>query len=109
MTNQEILYCILGMFIVSYVPRVLPPFILAKTRLSPVMERWLRYVPTSVFGALVFSEIFISEGGLNFNLGNVNLMTSLAVLAVAVKTKSLGYSIVVGVSLFWLFKNVALF
>lgn len=108
MTSQEILYCILGMCAVSYVPRVLPPFILAKTRLSPLVERWLRYVPTSVFGALVFSEIFIDGSRLNFSLGNVNLITSLIVLTVAVRTRSLGYSIVVGVSVFWMLKNVIL-
>ena len=60
MSTTEIMYCILGMCIVSYIPRALPPFILARVSLSPIVERWLRYVPTSIFGALVFSEIFIN-------------------------------------------------
>ena len=106
MTNLEMLYCILGMFIVSYIPRVIPPFLLAKTTLSPFVERWLKYVPTSVFGALVFSEIFIDGNRINLSLGNINLITSLIVLAVSIKTKSLGKSIVTGMFVFWVLKNV---
>lgn len=102
MTGMEIFYCILGMCIVSYIPRALPPFILAKTKLSPVVERWLKYVPTSVFGALVFSEIFIDGNQLNLNLHNVNLIVSLIVLGVAVKTKSLGKCIGTGMVVYWL-------
>lgn len=106
MNSVEILYCILGMCVVSYLPRVLPPFILAKTSLSPFVERWLRYVPTSVFGALVFSEIFIDGDKLNLHLDNIHFITSLIVLAVAVKTKSLGKSIVTGMFIFWLLKQI---
>lgn len=105
MTSAELLICILGMCVVSYLPRVLPPFILAKTSLPPVVDRWLRYVPTSIFGALVFSEIFAANGKLNFSLDNISLWTSLAVLVVAVRTKSLGKSIVTGLAIFWTLKN----
>lgn len=106
MVDSVILLCIAGMSLVSYLPRVLPPFILAKTRFSPVAERWLKYVPTSVFGALVFSEIFIDGDKLNFGWDNVNLIASLIVLWVAAKTKSLGKSIVVGVTAYWILKRL---
>ena len=106
MTALEIFYCTLGMCLVSYLPRVMPPFILAKIKISPLVERWLQYVPTSVFGALVFSEIFLKDGQLNFSLFNVNLLASLIVLLVAVKTQSLGKSIVVGLASFWLLQNI---
>lgn len=105
MTDAQMIYCIVGMFVVSYIPRALPPFVLAKTKLSPLVERWLRYVPTSVFGALVFSEIFLNESGLNFSLTNINLIASVIVLAVAVKTKSLGKCIGVGLLAYWLLSH----
>ena len=105
MTTTEVLYCIAGMCIVSYLPRALPPFILARMSLSPLVERWLRYVPTSVFGALVFSEIFIDGDHLNLRLANINLIASLIVLAVSIKTKSLAKSIVTGISVYWLLKT----
>lgn len=105
MSTTEIMYCILGMCIVSYIPRALPPFILARVSLSPVVERWLRYVPTSIFGALVFSEIFIDGDHLNLSLNNINLLASLIVLVVSLKTKSLAKSIVTGIVVYWLLTN----
>lgn len=104
-SNMDIALCIVGMSIVSYIPRALPPFILAKTKISPVIERWLKYVPTSVFGSLVFSEIFINNKQVNFSLHNISLWTSLIVVVVAAKTKSLAKSIIVGLITFWLLKN----
>ena len=38
MTSLEILYCTLGMCIVSYIPRVLPPLILSRHKI-PVLDR----------------------------------------------------------------------
>ena len=106
MSHEEILSCILGMCAVSYLPRVLPPLILARTKMSPFLSRWLKYVPTSVFGALVFSEIFIDGDGLNFSLQNLSLLTSVVVLWVAVRTHSLGKSIVTGIAVFGFLKYV---
>ncbi|WP_177504677.1 AzlD domain-containing protein [Anaerosinus sp.] len=105
MSTTEIMYCILGMCIVSYIPRALPPFILARVSLSPIVERWLRYVPTSIFGALVFSEIFINGDHLNLSLNNINLLASLIVLVVSLKTKSLAKSIVTGILVYWILTN----
>jgi branched-subunit amino acid transport protein len=106
MTSAEIFYCTLGMCIVSYIPRVLPPFVLLRMKLSPVLACWLKYVPTSVFGALVFSEIFIGpDHTFNFKLDNINLLASLFVLAVAVRTHSLAKSIVVGLIAFWILQR----
>lgn len=105
MSNMDIALCIVGMSIVSYIPRALPPFILARTKISPVIERWLKYVPTSVFGSLVFSEIFINNKQVNFSFNNVSLWTSLVVVVVAAKTKSLAKSIIVGLITFWILKN----
>ena len=107
MTSAEILYCTLGMCIVSYLPRVLPPFIMLRMKISPLVERWLRYVPTSVFGALVFSEVFSGpDHTLNFSLYNINLLASIVVLIVAVRTHSLARSIIFGLAAFWLLQRV---
>jgi branched-subunit amino acid transport protein len=106
MTSLEILYCTLGMCIVSYIPRVLPPLILSRHKIPVLLERWLKYVPTSVFGALVFCEIFTDSQGFNFSLTNINLLASLLVLVVAVRTHSLAKSIVLGLAAFWALQQV---
>ena len=106
MTSAEIFSCTLGMCVVSYLPRVLPPFLLVRMRLSPLVARWLKYVPTSVFGALVFTAIFVgSDHSLNLRFDNINLIASLFVLLVAVRTHSLAKSIVVGLMIFWLLQQ----
>lgn len=107
MTSTEIFYCTLGMCVVSYLPRVLPPFVLAKMKLSPLIERWLKYVPTSVFGALVFSDVFIkSDNTLNLSLTNINLLASILVFIIAVKTRSLAKSIAVGLLTYGILQQV---
>ena len=103
MSHSDILTAILGMCLVSYLPRVLPPLFLAHRELPPVVGRWLKYVPTAVFGALVFSEIFTKPGhGLDFSLGNPNVLPSILVVIVAGRTHSLGKSIVTGLAAYWL-------
>lgn len=106
MTQAEILLTIFGMFVVSYVPRVLPPLFLARRKIPKTVENWLKFVPTSVFGSLVFSEIFARPGyAFDFSAGNISLWASLIVTAVACKTHSIGASIVSGLASFWLLEQ----
>lgn len=70
------------------------------------MEHWLKFVPTSVFGALVFSEIFARPGyAFDFSAGNISLWASLIVTMVACRTHSIGASIVSGLASFWLLER----
>ncbi len=93
---------IVGISLVTYLPRIAPALLFAGRELPPIVERWLKFVPTAVFGALIFSDVFIGgDGGLNFALKNINLLTSLVVLPVAVRTKSLAWSIIVGLSTYY--------
>lgn len=91
--------------IVTYIPRLLPFVLLSKTTLPEWFKVWLRFVPTSVFGAMIFSEIFVRSNGLNLAINNISLLASLFVFAVAMKTKSLGISIGTGFAAFWLLQN----
>ena len=107
MSHEEILLAIVGIAIVTYIPRITPALLFSGRELPPVIERWLGFVPTAVFGALIFSDVFISgDGSLNFAWRNVNLLTSLVVLPVAAKTKSLAWSIVVGLSTYYALSQV---
>ena len=106
MTHGEILLTIFGMSVVSYIPRVLPPLFLSNRKIPRSVENWLKFVPTSVFGALVFSEIFVRPGyTFDFSMGNIALWASLIVTAVACKTRSIGASIVSGLASFWLLQH----
>jgi len=102
MSSTEILICTIAMAVVTYIPRVLPPLVLAGRKLPAALEDWLSFVPTSVFGALVFAEVFTGPNHtLNFSLNNVSLWASLLTVIVAARTKSLAWSIVTGLAAYW--------
>lgn len=48
---------IVGMAIVTAVPRLIPAFIMEKLALKPWLNRWLNAIPYAALGALVFPGI----------------------------------------------------
>ena len=60
MSKQEVLITILLMGVVTYLPRLLPMLLLSNKELPRWFGVWLKYVPTAIFGSLIFSEIFAS-------------------------------------------------
>lgn len=95
-SNQFML--ILGMAVVTYIPRALPIVLFANQDISPNVKKWLTYIPGSVFAALVFSDVFFWENQLSVSIfTNKKIIPSAIVLFVAIKTKSLMWSIIVGV------------
>lgn len=101
MSNEDIYLCIIGLCIVSYIPRVAPFLLLGKRQMPHAFELWLKYVPTSVFGALIFCSIFQTDSGADFSFSNISMLAAIPVLAVAAKTHSLPYSIIVGLAAYW--------
>ncbi len=49
--NIDLLLCILGMALVTLIPRVMPVTLLAGRELPPLLTRWLSFVPVSVLAA----------------------------------------------------------
>ena len=97
--------CIILMGLVTYIPRLLPFLLLSNATLPDWFTLWLKFVPTSIFGAMIFSEIFVRDNGLNLAFNNIYLLSSLVAFAVAMKTKSLGITIATGFVVFWLLQN----
>ena len=102
--NTYIWLAIFGTFLVTYLLRIIPMAALKNVKFPKAFEIWLSYVPTAIFGALIFSEIFVAQGKIISPIGNIAFYTSAIVLCIAVKTKSLGASAISGLGLFALFK-----
>lgn len=51
------LWIILGMALVTYIPRLLPVFILDRLVLPDWVKRWLNNIPYAALGALIFPGI----------------------------------------------------
>ncbi len=48
---------ILGMFLVTYIPRLIPVFIVERVTLPKWLEKWLICIPYAALSALIFPSI----------------------------------------------------
>lgn len=101
------LFLVAGMAVVTFIPRFFPLLLLSKKEISPSLSRWMSFIPVSIFAALVASDIFFWEGAFTINpIVNIKLIPSVVVMLIALKTRSLLWSMIVGISsitLMWLF------
>ncbi|MBO8415270.1 MAG: AzlD domain-containing protein [Proteobacteria bacterium] len=63
MEERNYLLIVLGMSLMSYLPRVVPALFISKVKLSPFMLRFLDLIPYCALSALVFPGIFYSVPG----------------------------------------------
>nr|WP_315529921.1 AzlD domain-containing protein [Carnobacterium maltaromaticum] len=97
LTSQQ-LYLILGMAVVTYLPRMLPMLLLNNREIPEKIVRWMSFIPVSIFAALIFSDIFFWENKFSINpLENLKLIPAILVFFIAYKTKNIMWSIVFGV------------
>ena len=106
LSDMKIWILIIGMGIVTYLPRMMPLLIFSKKKLPPWLESWLKYIPVGIFSALVFPDIFIRNQMFCMTINNIELIASILVFAVAFKTRSLGLSVIVGIISYWVLGEV---
>ncbi|XXM73957.1 AzlD domain-containing protein [Lysinibacillus sphaericus] len=67
--NDAVIWMIIGMALVTYIPRMLPFIVFKGKELPPFLQGVLKNVPFAVLGALIFPSILlIQEGNLLFGL-----------------------------------------
>lgn len=96
MDQKVILLAILGMALVTYVPRLLPVWLLSSRSLPPLVIAWLRYVPVAVLAAMLLPSIAVQNNRVDLGLNNLFFWAAFPTLLVAWKTRSLFGSVVVG-------------
>ncbi|MDL2306864.1 AzlD domain-containing protein [Desulfovibrio sp. OttesenSCG-928-C06] len=101
--SPETLLLILGMCLVTFIPRFLPMLLLSSRSLNPQLERWLKLVPPAVLAALLAPELLTSKGGaegarLFISPDNMMLLASIPCFITAWITKSFFGTIVVGMA-----------
>lgn len=57
MIRFEVLLLLLGMMLVTYIPRLLPALFVDKFRFSPTVEKFLKLIPYTAMAALIFPGI----------------------------------------------------
>lgn len=93
----SIFLIILGSALVTFIPRVLPIAILSRVELPEWAMRWLSYVPISVMAALVGQELLMPSGKLEPLQHNLDLIAALPTFIIAIVTRSLLGTVVVGI------------
>ena len=59
--RTDILILILGMMLVTYIPRMLPAVLLEKLHFGPKAEKFLQLVPYTAMAALIFPGILTMD------------------------------------------------
>jgi branched-subunit amino acid transport protein len=99
MDQKVIFLTILGMALVTYIPRLLPVYFLSPRSLPPLVVDWLRYVPVAVLAAMLFPSLLVEGGQVVLTPSNIFLWAAFPTFLVAWKTRSLFGSVVAGMIL----------
>ena len=97
MDQRTVFLIILGMAAVTYLPRLLPTWLLSSRDLPRWLVIWLRNVPVAVLAAMLLPAITIRGGELSVGPHNLFLLAALPTLLVAWRTRSLFGSVVTGI------------
>ena len=105
--ETRILLTIIGLTVVSVVTRSFFLLLNSPQPLSPSVQRSLRYAPVGALIGIVAPEIFIVQGANGeslFQLSNPQLWGGLAATVAMLASRSMLFTLLVGMSVFSLFR-----
>ena len=59
--SPNVLFLILGMALVTYIPRMIPVLFIDKMKLHPKVEKFLRLIPYTAMSALIFPGVVLID------------------------------------------------
>ncbi|MGO0905434.1 AzlD domain-containing protein [Clostridioides difficile] len=101
--SNYIFFIIIGMYVVTYLPRVLPILIFSKKDMPEFLKKIMKFIPVAILTSLTAKDVFFNGDNLYLSVVNPKIISFLIVLLVAYKFKSIGISIVTGVISIYLF------
>ncbi|MDR9748296.1 MULTISPECIES: AzlD domain-containing protein [Paenibacillus] len=93
----DVFWIIMGSALLTFIPRVLPLMLFSKIQIPIWLLRWLEYVPVAVMAALIGQELFMADNQLVPITHNPALWAALPTIAVAIWTRSLLGTVLVGI------------
>jgi branched-subunit amino acid transport protein len=91
-----------GMGLATYLPRALPLLYLAHRRMPRGLIDWLDLIPVAILSALLAPALFAESATRSLTFGKLELLVAVPTLLFALKTRSLGGTVLVGMLLYWL-------
>jgi len=96
--QTKIYVVIFGLWLANYLPRMLPMVVLSKIKMPEPVIRWLGFVPAAVLAAIIVPSVLMPESRLLISFNNNYLLSSIPAFVVAFKTRSLVWTLVVGMA-----------
>ena len=106
MNSRDYIVLILCMGAVTYLPRMLPLVALSRRRLPSWFSEWLELIPVAILSALLAPTLLTSAAPRALCLGKPELLAAVPTLLVALKTRSLAGTVIVGMLCYWGLKQV---
>ncbi len=100
MEYNAYLLCILGMGLVTYIPRWMPLALLPQRDIPETLKEWLGFIPACILSALVSQAVFLDSAG-GIQIIHAKFFAAVPTLVFAMKTRSLGGTVIVGMFLYW--------
>lgn len=109
--NSKTLYHIIVIIFAAFaafIPRYFPILFFSTRNIPEWFNEWMKYVPVSLFTALIVKGIFVTTAGYHFvPFGHVEqILAALVVMVVAYFTRSMAISVVGGLVTVWLLSMV---
>ena len=93
---ERIILIILGMALVTYLPRFLPMYVLTRLEVPQIVIAWLRYVPVAVLAALIVPGVLTADRQIYLATSNTYLLASIPAFFIAWRTKNMMFTVTVG-------------
>ena len=102
MSFSDYLFLFAGMGLATYLPRALPLLYLAHKQMPQWLIDWLSLIPVAILSALLAPSLFTDAASRSFDFGKPELLVAIPTLIFALKTRSLGGTVLAGMFLYWL-------
>ncbi|NWG01730.1 MAG: AzlD domain-containing protein [Syntrophaceae bacterium] len=96
----SVLILILGMGLVTFLPRFLPMAFLTRWAIPERVKMGLGYIPISILSAIVFPILFFNVEG-EIEIQAHALLSAIPIFIFAWKVKSLWGSVILGMLVYW--------
>lgn len=106
MFGNEYIILIIGMSLVTYLPRWIPFFILARRNLPSWLIEWLDLIPAAILCAILLPLLVTTGEPRHIEFLRPELLVAIPTLIFALKTKSLSGTIILGMFLFWITSKI---
>lgn len=99
MTNEYIIM-VIGMGLVTFIPRWAPLFFLSNRKLPAWLVEWLDLIPAAILSALLLPALITTGEPRRIMLLQPELIAAIPTFIFALKTRSLGGTVIVGMFMF---------